>query len=226
MIPKVIFKFDKEKDLYNIWETCNKDSPFKDFKKTVHPDILKICQGKKFEECKKSLEQNKKTLYTSGLIETFTKALQGGWDKFNDEYFKRLEKVMKKPICSNQFTAYLTTMMRCPYNIKEYTFMTSFFRSISESLKTPCHEIMHFQFYKYYWRKVEKEIGEEKTGHLKEALTVLLNSEFKDLYFFEEPGYDIHKELRNFISNQWKKNKDFDILVDESIKWIKKNGIK
>ena len=226
MTTKVTFKFDKEKDLWNIWETCNRDSLFKDFKKTVDSDILKICQGKKFEECKDILKKNMEKLYNSGLIEIFTKSLQEGWNKINDEYFKRLEKVMKKPICSDKFTAYLTTMTRCPYNIKEFSFMTSFFRNISSSLKTPCHEIMHFQFYKYYWEKVEKQIGEEKTSHLKEALTVLLNLEFKDLYFFEEPGYEIHKELRNFIAKEWEKKKDFDILLDKSIKWIKKNGVK
>ncbi len=225
-MPKVIFKFDKERDLYNVWETCNKTSIFKDFKKTVSPEILKICEGKTFEECKKPLKEHQKKLYNSGFIELFAKTLQKAWDKINDEYFKRLEKVMKKPIYSNKFVAYLTTVIRCPCDLKDFSFMVSFFRSISESLKTPCHEIMHFQFYKYYWENVEKRIGNEKTSHLKEALTVLLNLEFKDLYFFEEPGYDIHKKLRKFISVQWKKKPDFDVLIDESIKWIEKNGIK
>jgi hypothetical protein len=32
-MPKVIFKLDKEKDLFNIWETCNKSSSWYDHKK-------------------------------------------------------------------------------------------------------------------------------------------------------------------------------------------------
>lgn len=221
-MPKVIFKFDKEKDLFNIWETCNSKVIFKDFRKTVNPAILKICEGKTFEECKDNLKKNMKEIYNSGLIEIFAETMQKAWNKINDEYFKRLEKVMKKPIFNKKFIAYITTVVRCPYNIKESYFMVSFFRSISEALKTPCHEIMHFQFYKFYWDKVEKEIGNEKTNHLKEALTVLLNLEFKDLYFFEEPGYEIHKELREFITKEWKKKKDFDVLMKKCVGYLRK----
>ncbi len=34
-MPKVKFVFDKEKDLWNIWGTCNEDSPWYNHKKNV-----------------------------------------------------------------------------------------------------------------------------------------------------------------------------------------------
>ncbi len=221
-IPKVIFKFDKEKDLYNIWETCNKSSSWYDHKKNVSPDLLEICENKKFNECKKNIKKRRESMHNSDYIKIFTKSIQDAWNKINDEYFRRLGKIMNKPICADKFIAYITTMTRCPYNLKEFSFMVSFFRSISESLKTPCHEIMHFQFHKFYWEKVEKELGNEKTAHLKEALTALLNSDFEDLYFFEESGYDIHKELRTFIAEEWKKKQDFKILLNKCVEYMKK----
>ncbi len=221
-MPKVKFVFDKEKDLHNIWETCNKDSGWYDFKKTVHPVLLKICEGKKFSECKKELEKQKKKMYNSGLIEIFAETLQEAWDKINEEYFKRLERVMKKLIVKKEFTAYLTTTIRCPYDYRHSFFMVSFFRDLLSALKTCGHEIMHIQFHYTYWPRIEKQIGKKKTADLKEALTVLLNLEFRDLWFVEDNGYEPHKELRKFIAKQWEKKKDFDVLMKKCVDYLKK----
>ena len=61
----VTFKFDKEKDLYNIWETCNKNSSWHDFKKYVSPDLLKICENKELNKCKKKIISQRKKMYRS-----------------------------------------------------------------------------------------------------------------------------------------------------------------
>lgn len=221
-MPKVKFVFDKEKDLYSIWETCNESSNWYDFKKTVHPRFIEVCEGKKFKECKEELERRKKKMYNSGFIEIFAGAMQETWNKINNEYFKRLEKVMKKPIVNKQFTAYITTNIRCPYDYKKSSFMVSFFRDLLEGLKTCGHEIMHIQFHNTYWPKIEKQIGKKKTADLKEALTVLLNHEFRDLWFVDDRGYEPHKELREFIEQQWQKKKDFEVLLEKCIKYMKK----
>ena len=75
---------------------------------------------------------------------------------------------------------------------------------------TAGHEIMHLHFHNTHWSEIEEKIGKEKTFDLKEALTVLLNIEFKDLWFYMDSGYSLHKELRDFISKIWKEKKDFD----------------
>ena len=80
---------------------------------------------------------------------------------------------------------------------------------------------MHLYFHRFYWKNIEKEIGKEKTGDLKEALTVLLNLEFKDLWFVEDEGYEEHKELREFITQEWKNNKDFEKLLEKCVEYLK-----
>ena len=67
----------------------------------------------------------------------------------------------------------------------------------------------------------ETEEGKEKTADLKEALTVLLNLEFRNLWVVEDAGYEVHKELRNFITNKWNEEKDFDILIQKCITHLK-----
>lgn len=220
-MPKVEFIFDKEKDLWNIWATGNSKSKWYDFKNSISPNILKLCEDKTFEGCKDELEKSMRKVYDSGFIEIFIESMQKSWDKINDEFFERLEKVMKKPFEQKKIIAYITTSGRCPYDYKEPSFMVSMFFSFLSALQTSAHEIMHIQFHNNYWKQVESKIGEEKTGDLKEALSVLLNLEFKDLWFVQDKGYESHQELRGFIEKEWNKEKDFDVLLEKCIEFFK-----
>jgi len=220
-MAQIIFKFDKEKDIYNIWETCNKDSSWYDHKKNISSVFLEICEGKNFEECKKELKNYRRKMHNSGLIELFVDCVQKAWNKINDEFFKRLEEITKRKFKFEKVNAYITTVMRCPYDYKEPSFMFSFFRDLPSVLSVCGHELLHMQFHNTYWNYAEKEIGKEKTADLKEALTVLLNLEFKDLWFVEDRGYETHKELRNFIVGEWTKEKDFEKLLKKCIDYLK-----
>jgi hypothetical protein len=100
--------------------------------------------------------------------------------------------------------------------------MVNAFGTIPGALNTMGHELLHFHFFEHYWNKIEKQIGNNKTDDLKEALTVLLNLEFKDLWFKYDQGYSNHQELRKFISQQWKKKKDFNLLLKKCVEYLKK----
>jgi hypothetical protein len=231
MKPNVIFKFDKEKDLQNIWETCNtKQYDYgAGFKGMVTKNILHICEGKKFKDCKKELEKTMNPLYKNPLLEVVVKSFNEGWDKIDDEYFKRIEKMLHTSLNIKEIPVYLTNSPMCPYDPrkKSASFYLHFYGNMSWAMNVTMHELMHIYFHNSkYWDICEKKIGRKKTFDLKEALTVLLNSEFRDLLINEDEGYEMHKELREYIFNEWKKEKDFDSLIDKSIKWIKKNGIK
>jgi hypothetical protein len=212
---EVLFKFDKEKDLWNHWHKANWKSNWSKFKSSE--DIKKICGGKTFEESKKNLSNYLFKLHNSNLIDLEINCLKNSWKKIEKEFFDRMDKLMKKKF-NKKIIAYLTTAGICPYNPKEPSFMFSFFYSLPQQLQTCGHEIMHLYFHEFYWDEIESKIGEEKTSNLKEALTVLLNLEFKDLWFKKDSGYKSHEELRKFISKKWKKNKDFDLLIKACIK--------
>jgi hypothetical protein len=217
-MTKVIFKFDKEKDLWNHWHKSNWKSSWAKFE--INPKIKKICKKKKFEECKEELSKYLFKLQNSNLIKEDIKVLKKSWRKIEKEFFKRMDKLMKNKFEKN-ITAYLTTLGICPYDPDEPSFMFSLFYSLPSQLETCGHEIMHLYFHKFYWNRVEKEIGNKKTGDLKEALTVLLNVEFRDLWFSKDKGYPPHEKLRNFIEKEWKKEKDFDVLLNKCINYLK-----
>jgi len=217
-MAKVEFKFDKEKDLWNHWHKSNWKSSWANFQ--INSKIKEMCGGKKLEECKDNLSDYLFGLQTSKIIQINLKCVEEAWRIIEEEFFKRMDNLMKNKFDKEIF-AYLTTVGICPYNPNEPSFMFSLFYSLPNALKTCGHEIMHLYFHKFYWESVEKEIGKEKTGDLKEALTVLLNLEFKELWFVEDHGYETHKELRNFIVEKWKEKKDFEKLLEKCIDYLK-----
>ena len=63
---------------------------------------------------------------------------------------------------------------------------------------------------------LQKNLGNELTSHLKEAVTFILNEEFSDLMGAEDKGYAIHKDLRLKLIKIWKENKDFEKFLTKS----------
>ena len=222
-MPTLTFKVDKERDIRNAWELCNLDTPFLENEEKKQLDsTYKTLWGKRsFEECREEIKLYTEFLYSSGIMDTFKEGVEKTWGKINDEYFNRLERITKTPICSNEFTAYTTTVGRCLYNINDFSLIVSIRRPLLQCLRTIGHELMHLQFHYNYWDRTEKEIGKEKTADLNESLTILLNLEFGDLWLVEDKGYDSHRSLRKFIYEEWKKEKDFGKLIESCIGHLK-----
>jgi hypothetical protein len=158
-------------------------------------------------------------LYHSGLIDSFLQSLDNSWLRIEKEFFSRILKITGKEL-SGSYIAYVTTLGICPYNPKENWFMVSLYYNLPKALSTLGHELMHLHFHEHYFHEIEKQIGLEKTHNLREALTVLLNLEFQDLWFIKDEGYAEHKELREFISEEWTKEKDFNKLLEKCVEYL------
>lgn len=205
---KVIFKFDKEKDLQNIFYVLKKDKKY----------------GLPFELSnldKKDLFSRIKTIHSSKLFHLYRKNLQILWKEVEEPFFKKISKIFNQPIAHKKYEAYLTTMNRCPYFYqKNPWFMVSTFESPFATFMTIAHEIMHMQFHFYYGGEVREAIGEKKTYKLNEALTVIINEEFSEMFFTRQIDPSREK-LRKFILKEWKKDKNFENLLNKCIAYLK-----
>ncbi len=217
-MPHVTFVSDIEKDMKNIWHKSNNSPDFGSF--NVPRQLKNICENKAFEEAMPELKKYLSKIYDLPYIEAFIEAVQKLWNGIEDEFFVRMNKVIKKEYVKD-IKCYITTIGICPYNVKEPSFMVSVFSALPNALKTSAHEIMHLYFHDFYWKDIEEKIGRKNTGDLKEALTMLLNLEFKDLWLVNDTGYFEHEELRNFIKQNWKEEKDFDVLLEKCIEYLK-----
>jgi len=155
------------------------------------------------------------------VIQEELKALENSWRKIENDFFKKLEQIIQKPIFTDHFKCYLTTGFMCPYNEKEGWFMVSLWHSIPASITAICHEIFHLQFLYYYKNYCKKFLSKEKTEDLKEALTFILNTDFNDLILSEDRGYPDHQKLRLRLKKVWIKEKDFKKFLEKAIKIVR-----
>ena len=219
--PSVIFRIDKKKDLKNIWKACNSKSSYDyDFSKSISKNIVDLCRDQEYEKIKDKLKNMLRKVHNSKIINEITISVNHSWKKIEKEYFRRMDIIMSHKLPNIKIKGYLTTISKCPYDPDKKEFMFNMFSSIPGILKIAGHEIMHLYFHQFYWKPVEKEIGYDKTADLKESLTVLLNLEFKDLWFVKDEGYPKHHELRKFIEEEWKKDKNMNNLIKKCVNYL------
>ncbi len=223
-MPKVEYLFDKEKDLKNNHFAINFISTFEDSRSFNMFKILdEKCKNIDYDICKNEIEKFHFKLHNSIMMESIKKSFQLAWNEINDEFFKRLKSITGNEFPFENVKAFITTQGICPYDFKEGYFFISLWSNIPKSLKTSAHELMHLDFHKNNWEEIEKKIGKEKTNELKEALTTLLNLEFKDLWFVKDGGKknEEQQKLRNFIKREWLKEKNYQSLLDKCVMYLK-----
>ena len=228
-MPKVVFKTDIERDAKNYYDAANSDIKWgNDFTKSLRPEVLEKLRGKKWVNVKKDTIAMLKRGYSKDKekIENKLKEIEKSWRKIEKDYFKKLSQLTKHKIYKKEFIAFVTRIGRCPYFRKEGNFMINIYKTLDSELTTTAHEIMHLQFHHYFEEQLRKELSHEQFHNLKEALTVLLNIEFGDLFKEKDAGYPSHKELREFIVNEWKKQKDFDVLLEKCVEKLKEIKLK
>ncbi|OGN41231.1 MAG: hypothetical protein A2606_02030 [Candidatus Yanofskybacteria bacterium RIFOXYD1_FULL_42_10] len=112
------------------------------------------------------------------------------------------------------YTVYLTSAGSCPFNASQRYFMV---RMDDEKVDVVvAHEMLHIEFIRnfgFYCRDVLK-LTVEDFGAFQEASTFLLNDEMNDILSRPDYGYKEHQELRSKLSAEWKKNKNFNNLVN------------
>ena len=150
---------------------------------------------------------------SSGQVgQELQEAFQKDWEIIGD-IFQNIAEIIFGITISRDITVYLTINERCPYDIENNFFFVSM--SISSSVrKTIMHELWHFYTWHGLGAKELEKLGVQKYNDLKEALTVLLNVECKDLLpeGIPDMGYPQHKELREKIVEFWKKDKNINNL--------------
>ncbi len=212
---KVVFDYKREKDIWSLInfgkKSGNSGLSTKIYEKFVqdHGENLTEKNANFFIE-KYISENNLK-------VEKYIRKYQEDWDTISDDFQKRAEKIFGVSL-SQDVIAYLSVNSRCPYNIEKNYFFVSFPADL-RLRKTTMHELWHF----YTWYKFgviwEEKIGKQKYQDIKEAFTVLLNVECKDLFPKKiiDEGYSQHQELREKIMKVWLETKDIDKVWDSLI---------
>jgi hypothetical protein len=219
----VLFKFDVEVAVEAIINIYNNPIAYgSDALKYFEPEVLKILKENKYP--KPLLKTYMLELYEADIKTPLIIFYSQLWRSVEEEYINRMENITKRGFNRKIITCYLITATRCKYNPNDRSFTLSLFVNPLAAIRNIGHEVFHLHFHEHFFDNIVNLIGRENTHMLKEALTVLLNVEFKDLWFIEDKGYDSHKELREFIVKQWNEDKDFEKLLNSCIKFILVKG--
>ena len=184
--------------------------------------LLKLSTKERINFIKKELS----SFYSSknkSKLEEIKNDIQKHWNKIEKECFKRIEKVFGKPFPHNSIKGVLSTASRFGYNIKKKWFAVDIYSNKFLAADTAMHELFHFVFHFYFEKECKKyKLNWRQIWNIKEAVTVLINSDFSDLRLKPDNGYPEHKKIRDFILKEWKKNKDFKKVLDKTCKFVKK----
>lgn len=213
---KIHFKYNLEMEWDNFQRgLCSKN----------HPGVLpKLAQ----EMADNNLNFNDKKVF-SDFIQKKTLSLslnptkkiseiEKSWKKIEIESVKRMDKLFGQSLNHN-ITVYLTINSRCGYNIEQHYFFVNCFSKNTNLIIL--HELLHFYTYQNILPMFkEKNLNREQFNDFKEALTVLLNSNFSDLLEGDiDQGYEKQQDLRKYIKINWLK---FSNVIDFS-KFVLKN---
>lgn len=215
---QIILDINKDIENWVVW--ANKISYWMDRKNKIidqYPDIIEHIHWKTVDEVadymKIFLEQKYKQ--EKEYIEKVSISATKKFENSFESACKLIENITKQVLCIENFTVYLTTFPRGPYNKEHWYFLFCIYWNTQNIIWAFLHEVLHFQFIHYFKENHHiKLLTPTQFEMLKEALTVILNEEAKELLFQEDKWYAIHAELREKLLTFRLADKDFDKLVE------------
>lgn len=209
---KIIFDYNKEKDIWCLLkkgkQSNNSSMPTKVYQSLTSEFGDDPTKNDASIFIEKYIAE--KNIIFKDLIYSYQKE----WGTVSSEFQRRAEAIFNVSL-SEDITAYLTINSRLPYAIKENNFF------VCMNNKTIRHIAMHELWHFYTWYGIgpeqEKILGKEDYNDLKEALTVIINIECKDLLpeGIVDKGYEQHQKLRQKILEFWVKDRNIKKLWDK-----------
>lgn len=225
---KVTFKINKELDFENHLIGAKRIPKYPE---GVPSEIVKYFKTLKnannkqkriiFEKrVEKFYSKNSKTVRALSVIQ-----IQEMWDLIENKYFGKIEKIHKRKFPFRKIMGVLSTApMIYGYDFtKKNPWFACPYDSPIRAVNVAMHEMMHTFFQKYFWEEYKNKfkLNNKQIWDVKEALTVLLNLEFKDIKTLPDKCKPGHEKLRAKIEEDWLKYKDIEKVLEGACLFVK-----
>lgn len=236
-MKKVIFKLNKKLDKEMIDAFLGLKQGGLDFSGCVlgpNPELKKVLKmkGKKRKE---EMNRYVDDFYRKKreILDKRVKEFSQRWSKIEEKYFDLVKKIFKlKKLPKNQYIGYLSIINCGPRFLEDRSFQV-FYRRPKDSMYVTMHEILHFFFYDYIFKKypkIFKKLDPNKGNFwdLAEIFNsvILSEPEFKKLHKQKRDwSYPVHRKYLKDLKKYWQESEDsedIDIWIKESFDYLKK----
>lgn len=223
MVVNFEVKVDIEKDARNIWQGCNQVSHGTDWKERAEPIVRENVVGKTEAEAYKWLMPYLKQKYQEIDIDAWAEQIQKELIPEYPRIVEVIEEITQKPLYLHKITLFVTTFNRCPYDWGKGYIWIVFKKDKNRIINNLLHEMLHFQFHRYYGDKVTRELGVQKFEAIKEGMTPILNDYLPDWIGRTEETYTIYEPLAEKLLKLWhgEANRQFDKFVTGAVELAK-----
>lgn len=220
-----IIKADFEKDLKNWIQAVKKGQSHGVTWVNYMPDKIRAqIQGKTNEEIEEIIDDFLKEKYISEekKIAEYAENLEKVLNDISEEMFSILERITELSIYRDNFTGFITTLGRAPYYTPSGYIWFIYGKDDAWQIRACMHELFHMQFEHYFKERLENQISKEKFAFLREAMTIILNEEAKNITSEIDKGYPAHQEFRTHLLTLWKQRKSFEEFIENAVNDLEK----
>ncbi len=228
MTPTVQFHLDKQADIENWYSSINSISYGMNWSNIIPIEIYEDIQWKSEILQKEIIEKHINTIYSKHNLKDIILSYNQRRENNNKKLREKMEIFIGKSFPIDIINVYITTINRCPYNSKKRSCMYCPFRewkprlNPTNTINTILHETLHMMVHYYYEDYIKsKWLSNNEFHDLKEAQTIILNTEYKDILPRPDTGYNSHQSLRKKLETYRINNKNFDQFIDYWISLIK-----
>ena len=216
---KFVVKVDSKQDAWNIWQACNKVSHGMDWSQCVDVPIREKIVGQTEAEACSWLVPYLEGRYKELDIDFWAEQIQTELMSEYPKIVQVIEEITQKPLYRKDFTLFVTTINRSPYNFDKGYIWIVFKQDKNKIINTLLHELLHFQFMQYYGDKVWDAVGEQKFQAIKEGMVVILNDYLSEWTGQKEITYTMYEGFADELLKLWHEdtNRQFDEFVIKAI---------
>lgn len=189
----------------------------------------KLAKAKNIKERRKIFNEKSSNFYKKSnakFRKLMTKQIQEVWNTIERDFIFTIEKIHNRKFPHKRIHGILSTGGRFGYSTDKKWFACNYDSPV-RAVDTAMHEIMHFIFYKYFYNQWKKKfkLTDKQIWTIKEAVTVILNTECGNFRFDFDRGHNGHENLRKKIEKDWIKYKDFENVLNCACEYVKNNKL-
>jgi len=236
--PKLKFIIDKKRELetflnfynWSKYQETNRDLNWAIYR--PHPKLRKI-KNEKLSKQKILIQKHIDSFYKQNLpeIKNGVSKTKRQWRNTEKQFFILVDEIFKnRPWPNGKYIAYSTIWGMFPRYLNDKTFLFPYsHKKKNYILIVITHEMLHFMFYDYVYKKFPKLKNHKYDfvlWNISEIFNTIIQNSPQWVRIFKQKtmGYPEHRKCIPKFKKYWRESKNIDIWIKKSFDYLKTLG--